>query len=92
MICYTESEACDFERLTAPISFHCILRTCLLFNQFCRNFRQSQESFQPVGMNKRGKTNMALGHTNFLNRSIELNHWSWFFFSKNNVKRLLTLL
>ena len=44
-------EACDFERSTAPISFHCILRTCLLFNQFCRNFRQSQEFFQPVDMN-----------------------------------------
>ena len=65
MLCYTESEACDFERSTAPISFHCILRTCLLFNQFYCNFRQSQESFQPVGMNiyKRGKRNMALGHT-----------------------------
>ena len=51
MLRYTKSEACDFERSTAPISFHCILRTCLLVNQFCRNFRQSQEFFQPVGMN-----------------------------------------
>ena len=51
MLRYTKSEACDFERSTAPISFHCILRTCLLFNQFCRNFRQSQEFFQPVGIN-----------------------------------------
>ena len=64
MLCFTESEACDFELSTAPISFHCILRTCLLFNQFCRNFRLLQEFFQPAGMNyTNGKTNMALGRT-----------------------------